>query len=117
MILGGGAPIVVDGNSYCTLTTIGRDRAGDVVGFTGPCGEPGAAVALAGTDTTVVTVVAVDSDLHYAVIKFYLADLLPVSGYAGTVINGISIDPTRDYQPTGKDRHAQWRHKQKQTEP
>ncbi len=93
VILGGGAPIVIDGNSHCTLTTIGRDRAGDVVGITGACGGPGATVALAGTETTVGTLVAVNNDLHYAVIKFDVPDLLPVSDYAGTVINGIGPDP------------------------
>ena len=94
VILGGGAVIVVDGNSYCTLTTIGRDRAGDVVGFTGSqCGGPGAAVVIAGTDTTVGTVVAVNNNLRYAVIKFDVPDLIPVSDYAGAVINGIGPDP------------------------
>ena len=94
VILGGGAVIVVDGNSYCTLTTIGRDRAGDVVGFTGSqCGGPGAVVAIAGTDTTVGTVVAANNNLRYAVIKFDVPDLIPVSDYAGTVINGIGADP------------------------
>lgn len=94
VILGGGAVIVVDGNSYCTLTTIGRDRFGDVVGFTGAqCGGPGAEVAIAGTDTTVGTVVAVNGNLRYAVIKFDAPDLIPVSDYAGTVINGIGADP------------------------
>ncbi|WP_439116881.1 hypothetical protein [Mycolicibacter arupensis] len=44
-ILGGGAVIVVDGTNYCTLTTIGHDRAGDIVGFTAAqCGGPGAPV-------------------------------------------------------------------------
>lgn len=97
VILGGGAAIVVDGNSYCTLTTIGRDRAGDLVGFTGAaCGGPGAAVAVAGTDTIVGTVVAVNGDLRYAVIKFDLPNLLPVSDYVGTVIKGIGPDPQFD---------------------
>lgn len=97
VILGGGAVIVVDGNNYCTLTTIGRDRAGDVVGFTGAqCGGPGAAVAVAGTDATVGTVVAVNDDLRYAVIKFDVPDLIPVSDYGATVINGIGPDPQFD---------------------
>lgn len=106
VILGGGAVIVVDGNSYCTLTTIGRDRAGDVVGFTGSlCGGPGAVVAVAGTDTTVGTIVAVNGDLRYAVIKFDVPDLIPVSDYAGVVVNGIGTDPVLDslvckYGPT-----------------
>jgi len=79
VILGGGAPIVIDGNNHCTLTTIGRDRAGDVVGITGACGGPGATVTVAGTDRPVGTVVAANGELHYAVIKFDVPDLLPVS--------------------------------------
>lgn len=97
VILGGGAAIVVNGDSYCTLTTIGHDRFGDVVGFTGAvCGGPGAAVALAGTDTTVGTVVADNRDLGYAVIKFDVPDLIPVSDYSGIAINGIGPDPVFD---------------------
>ncbi|OBG36702.1 hypothetical protein [Mycolicibacter heraklionensis] len=97
VILGGGAAIVVDGNSYCTLTTIGRDRAGDVVGFTGAqCGGPGAAVAVVGRDSTVGTVVAVNGDLRYAVIKFDVPDLVPVSDYAGVVVNGLGPEPQFD---------------------
>lgn len=43
--LGGGVGIVVDGR-YCTLTTIGHDKTGELVGFTashcgGPCDAPG----------------------------------------------------------------------------
>ncbi|MDQ2625485.1 MAG: S1 family peptidase [Actinomycetota bacterium] len=97
VIMGGGAVIVVNDNSFCTLTTIGRDRAGDVVGFTAAqCGGPGAAVAVAGTDTTVGTVVAANADLDYAVIKFDAPDLIPVSDYAGVAINGLGPDPVSD---------------------
>jgi len=106
VILGGGALIVVDGVNYCTLTTIGRDRAGDMVGFTGSsCGGPGAAVAVAGSDATVGTVVAVNGDLRYALIKFDVPDLIAVSDYGGVAINGIGPDPVFDspvckYGPT-----------------
>lgn len=97
VILGGGAVVVVDGSSYCTLTTIGHDRFGDVVGFTGAlCGGPGATVAIAGTDTTVGTVAAANGGLGYAVIKFDAPDLMPVSDYAGIAINGIGPDPVSD---------------------
>ncbi|MEB3068546.1 S1 family peptidase [[Mycobacterium] vasticus] len=97
VILGGGAVIVVDGNSYCTLTTIGRDRAGGTVGFTGAqCGGPGASVALAGTDTVVGTIAAVNGDLRYAVIKFDVPDMIAASDYGGIAINGIGPDPGFD---------------------
>lgn len=43
--LAGGAGITVNGNA-CTLTTIGHDKRGDLVGFTAAsCGGPGASVA------------------------------------------------------------------------
>ena len=44
--LGGGAGIVIDGESFCTLTAIGTDRTGSLIGFTSAhCGGPGAQVA------------------------------------------------------------------------
>ncbi|MCV7084397.1 hypothetical protein [Mycolicibacter hiberniae] len=97
VILGGGAVIVVDGGNYCTLTAIGHDRSGDVVGFTGAlCGGPGAPVAVGGSDATVGAVVAVNGELRYAVIRFDVPDLLPVSDYAGVVVNDIGADPMFD---------------------
>ena len=42
------------------------------------------------------TVVAVNGDLRYAVIKFDVPDLIPVSDYGGTVINGTGPDPVTD---------------------
>lgn len=49
-------------------TELGHDRAGDLVDFTGAqCGGPGAAVAAAGADATVGTVVAANGNLCYAV--------------------------------------------------
>lgn len=96
-ILGGGAVIVLNGDSYCTLTTIGHNRAGDIVGFTGAkCGGTGSSVAIAGTDTTVGTVVDTNGELGYAVIKFDVPELIPVSDYAGIAINGIGPDLSLD---------------------
>ena len=41
--IGGGAGIVVDGDTYCTLTAIGNDKTGALIGFTSAhCGGPGA---------------------------------------------------------------------------
>ena len=49
VVLGGGAGIVVEGG-YCTLGTIGRDKTGELVGFTaGHCGGPGAQVVAEGS--------------------------------------------------------------------
>jgi hypothetical protein len=97
--LGGGAGIVVDG-TYCTLTTIGHDRAGDLVGFTAStCGGPGAAVTAEGVADNVGTVGAADDGLDYAVIKFDRAKVIPIANFAGFLINGISPDLGSDQQP------------------
>lgn len=96
--LGGGAGIVVDG-TYCTLTTIGHDNTGELVGFTtAHCGGPGAQVVAEGTDTTVGTVVAVkgdiaSGDLGYEVIKFDSAKVIPLANFSGFAINGIGPQP------------------------
>lgn len=42
VVLGGGSGIVVNGESFCTLTTIGNDNRGNLIGFTSAhCGGPG----------------------------------------------------------------------------
>src|SRR4029077_15637551 len=41
--LGGGSGLVVEGDTLCTLTTIGNDNRGNLIGFTSAhCGGPGA---------------------------------------------------------------------------
>lgn len=103
--LGGGAGIVVDG-TYCTLTTVGHDNTGELVGFTSArCGGRGAQVVAEGTDTTVGTVVTVKTDisnggeLGYAVIKFDSAKVIPLASFSGFAINGIGPDPHQFGQP------------------
>jgi transposase InsO family protein len=44
-------------------------------------------------------------------------DVRIIDAPTGELLRELTIDTTRDYQPTGKDRHARWRQKQKQTEP
>ena len=45
--LGGGAGIIVNGDTLCTLTTIGTDGKGELIGFTSAhCGGPGAPVVV-----------------------------------------------------------------------
>jgi hypothetical protein len=95
--LGGGAAIVVNGEMACTLTAIGNDSQGNLVGFTSAhCGGPGAFVSAeqaqgAGT----LGVMATGNDaLDYAVIKFDPEKVTPVSNYNGFVINGLGADPT-----------------------
>jgi hypothetical protein len=91
--LGGGAGIVVNG-TYCTLTTIGHDNSGGLVGLTASsCGGPGSSVDVEGGPGGVGAVVAADDDLDYAVIKFDTAKVVPTASFAGFPINGIGPDP------------------------
>lgn len=65
VLLGGGAGIAVNGE-LCTLTTIGHNNTGELVGFTSAhCGGPGASVAAEGAAGTVGSVVAADDGLDY----------------------------------------------------
>jgi hypothetical protein len=95
VVLGGGAGIVVDG-SYCTLTAIGHDKTGQLVGFTAAhCGGPGAGVVAEGSENhgPVGSVAAADGHLDYSVIRFDPAKVTPTGSFAGFAINGIGADP------------------------
>ena len=101
VVLGGGAGIVVNG-SNCTLTTIGHDKTGELVGFTaGHCGGPGTPVVAEGADNhgPVGTVSAVGDGLDYSVIRFDPAKVAPNANYGGFPIDGIGPDPELG-QPT-----------------
>ncbi|MEB4207537.1 serine protease [Mycobacterium sp. 94-17] len=94
--MGGGAGIVINGDTMCTLTTIGGDTAGDLIGFTSAhCGGPGAQVTAEGAENAGVlgTMVAGNDNLDYAVIKFDPAKVTPVANFNGFLINGIGPDP------------------------
>lgn len=94
--LGGGSGIVVNGDTFCTLTTIGNDNRGDLIGFTSAhCGGPGAVVAAEGAPDvgTVGTMVAGNDVLDYAVIEFDPAKVQPVSTVNGFRIDGLAPDP------------------------
>src|SRR5262245_52083914 len=82
VVLGGGAGIVVDGDKLCTLTAIGHDNRGDLVGFTSAhCGGPGAKVAAEGAEGAGIlgVMVAGNDALDYAVISFLPDKVTPVS--------------------------------------
>lgn len=94
--LGGGAGIVVNGDTLCTLSTIGNDNRGELIGFTSAhCGGPGAKVAAEDDegDGTVGTMVAGNDNLDYAVIRFDPAKVTPVANFDGFPIDGIGPDP------------------------
>jgi hypothetical protein len=95
--LGGGSGIVVNNDTLCTLTTIGTDPKGELIGFTSAhCGGPGAVVAAeAAKDRgNVGTMVGGSDGLDYAVIQFDKAKVAPVANVGGFVINGIGPDPS-----------------------
>jgi hypothetical protein len=94
--LGGGSGLVVDGDTFCTLTTIGNDNRGNLIGFTSAhCGGPGAQVAAEGAEGAGVvgTMVAGNDALDYAVIQFDPAKVRPTNNVNGFEIDGLGPDP------------------------
>lgn len=94
--LGGGSGIVVEGDTFCTLTTIGNDNRGNLIGFTSAhCGGPGERVSAEGADAAGVlgTMVAGNDSLDYAVIQFDPQKVLPVNNVKGFEIDGLAPDP------------------------
>lgn len=94
--MGGGAGIVINGDTMCTLTTIGTDSAAELIGFTSAhCGGPGAQIAAEGATNrgTLGVMVAGNDPLDYAVIKFDPAKVAPLANYNGFVIAGVAPNP------------------------
>jgi hypothetical protein len=94
--MGGGSGIVIDGDTFCTLTAIGNDNKGNLIGFTSAhCGGPGAQVAAEGAEDRGVlgTMVAGNEGLDYAVIQFDPALVRPVAEVNGFRIDGMGPDP------------------------
>jgi hypothetical protein len=94
--LGGGSGIVINGDTFCTLTAIGHDNRGKLVGFTSAhCGGPGAQVASeAAVDRGVLgTMVAGNEGLDYAVVEFDPQKVQPVNTVNGFEIDGLGPDP------------------------
>jgi hypothetical protein len=94
--LGGGSGLVVDGGTLCTLTTIGNDNRGNLIGFTSAhCGGPGVRVAAEGFENAGVvgTMVAGNDALDYAVIQFDPGKVRPVNNVKGFQIDGLGPDP------------------------
>ncbi|MGV0625961.1 serine protease [Mycolicibacter minnesotensis] len=104
ILLGGGAGILLHDEALCTLTTIGYDGSGQLVGFTAAhCGGPGSPVVVEGAEDygVVGTVVAADEGLDYAVVEFDTAKISPIADYEGFGIFGLgSLDPV---EPVGPD--------------
>ncbi|MGV9818720.1 S1 family peptidase [Nocardia xishanensis] len=95
-VLGGGSGIVLGARAACTLTTIGYDNAGRLVGLTaGHCTMPGAPVQAeqAPWAGPVGTVVLVDRVDDYAVIEFDRELVVPLRSVGGTVIDDVGGPP------------------------
>ncbi|WP_336087753.1 serine protease [Nocardia sp. SSK8] len=90
-VLGGGSGILVDG-ATCTLTTIGHDASGRLVGLTAAhCGPEGASI-VAETNAeagTVGTVGYRSEAMDYSVITFDPAVVVPVNRVGNTTITGV----------------------------
>ncbi|KAA8888372.1 trypsin-like peptidase domain-containing protein [Nocardia colli] len=119
VMLGGGSGIILDDYELCTLTTIGRDGAGRLVGLTaGHCaliGDPIASEQDWGAGD-VGRVVDVNDDLDYAVIEFDPAKVTPVRQIGGTTIAGLGTYPGQggvvceNGRSTGFDCGIVWGH-------
>ena len=94
--IGGGAGIVIDSDTYCTLTAIGNDKTGALIGFTSAhCGGPGALITseTAPDRGPIGTMVTGNDGLDYAVIRFDPDKVTPLSNWNGFAIDGIGPDP------------------------
>ncbi|MBF6127731.1 serine protease [Nocardia brasiliensis] len=99
-VVGGGSGIIIsdtpgalsDQLFECTVTTVGRDGAGRLVGFTaGHCGEPGYEVyAEADRGAGVIgRFVYSNHDLDYAVLEFNENKMIPVNRIGNVTITGL----------------------------
>lgn len=91
-VLGGGSGIVIDDMFECTLTTVGHDGAGRLVGLTaGHCGDAGASVA-AEADRgfgEIGRFAYSNNQLDYAVIEFTPGRIIPVNRIGNVTITGV----------------------------
>jgi hypothetical protein len=88
-VIGGGSGIIIDNQFECTVTTIGRDSAGRLVGLTaGHCGEAGAQVWAEQDrgEGVIGRFVYSNHDLDYAVIQFDSAKVVPVNRVGNVTI-------------------------------
>ncbi|GGK54344.1 S1 family peptidase [Nocardia camponoti] len=95
-VIGGGSGIVIDNAFECTVTTVGHDAAGRLVGLTaGHCGDPGS-VVYAEADRgygEIGRFVYSNHDLDYAVIEFGPDRITPVNHIGNVTITGVGAPP------------------------
>ncbi|MFI5500272.1 serine protease [Nocardia asteroides] len=91
-VIGGGSGIVIDNMFECTVTTVGHDGAGRLVGLTaGHCGDAGASVT-AEVDRgygEIGRFAYSNSELDYAVIEFTPGRITPVNRIGNVTITGV----------------------------
>lgn len=94
--IGGGSGIVINDMFECTVTTVGHDAAGRLVGLTaGHCGDPGDRVF---SDANrgfgqIGKFVHVNKKLDYAVIQFDPGRITPVNRVGNVTISTIGTPP------------------------
>lgn len=118
VVLGGGSGIALGGKAICSLTTIGHDNAGRLIGLTaGHCGSTGTPVsAEADHAGQVGTIVFSDNGagLDYSVIEFDPAQVTPARTIGGTTIAGTAPAPgpgvsvCSDGRTTGYNCNINW---------
>ncbi|MBF6213640.1 trypsin-like peptidase domain-containing protein [Nocardia puris] len=94
--IGGGSGIIINDTFECTLTAVGYDNAGRLVGLTaGHCGDPGNEVfAEVDRGAGVIGRFAYSNpDLDYAVIQFQPGAIIPVNRVGNVTITGIGAPP------------------------
>ena len=90
--IGGGSGIIIDDRFECTVTTIGNDGAGRLVGITaGHCGVPGSVVKSEANPRlgTIGRFASSVESLDYAVIEFDRGKVIPVNRVGNATITGI----------------------------
>ncbi|MEU4339802.1 S1 family peptidase [Nocardia sp. NPDC023852] len=96
-VVGGGSGIIIDNQFECTVTTVGHDNAGRLVGLTaGHCGDPGAQVySESDRGAGLIGRFAYSNhDLDYAVIQFDPGKIIPVNRVGNVTITGIGAPAT-----------------------
>ncbi|WP_433193610.1 hypothetical protein ACQP1G_33165 [Nocardia sp. CA-107356] len=97
-VVGGSSGLVFDTNAVCSLTAVGHDSAGRLVGLTaGHCAPTGARLgAEQFLDAGVIGTVAYSDDgegLDFAVLEFDPAKVTPVRNIGPTTIAGLGAAP------------------------
>ncbi|GGK61480.1 hypothetical protein GCM10011591_37240 [Nocardia camponoti] len=119
VVLGAASGIVFDNNSTCSLTAIGHDRAGRLVGITaGHCASTGAQLkAERDRRAGVIGTVAFSDDAEYfdfAVLELDVSKVIPVRTIGGTTVAGIGAPPApgstvcADGRTTGRNCGLVW---------